>query len=99
MKRVTLAAFALLFAVTGLVMASGAEARASESNVPSWAWEKTWDRCESDENSRNCVWNAKRQGNGTGRSYIASTKGRIIRIEHYEAYRLTHHIVRLIYMP
>lgn len=100
-RRITLALTAMLFAATGLVMASGAEARAAndESNIPSWAWDKTWDRCPTESDSRNCVWNAKRKGNGIGQSFIVTTKGRIIRIEHFEAYRLTHDIIRQIYAP
>lgn len=102
-RRVTLALFAVLFAVTGLVMAGSADARAAaktntESTVPAWAWTKTWDRCEF-EDSYNCAWNARRDGNGIGTSFIATSKKRIIEIRDFEAYRLTHPFIRPIFAP
>jgi hypothetical protein len=65
-------------------------ATVQDDGVPQWVWDKpVWEPCEY-EDSRNCVWNAKRRGNGIGDSVIVTSKGRVIVIKHWQAYRLVH---------
>lgn len=64
------------------------QASTTQDTVPAWVWERDqWDRCEY-EDSNNCVWNAKRQGNGLGDSVIITRQYRVIVIKHWQAYRL-----------
>ena len=41
------------------------------------------------EDSNNCVWDAKHMGNGEGRSFIATSKGKVIFLPHRAAHALT----------
>jgi hypothetical protein len=66
------------------------EQASTQDRIPAWVWDKpVWEPCEY-EDSRNCVWNAKRRGNGVGDSVIVTSKGRVIVIKHWQAYRLVH---------
>ena len=40
------------------------------------------------EDSNNCVWDARHLGNGHGRSFIATKRGKVIYIPHRAAHRL-----------
>lgn len=65
-------------------------ASTQDDGIPQWVWNKpVWQPCQY-EDSNNCVWNAKRQGIGGGTSYVATSKGRVIYIHHWQAYRLSH---------
>ena len=46
-----------------------------------------WTPCE-DEGDNGCVWDAVHMGNGIGRSYIATKKGKVIYIPHSAAHQL-----------
>ena len=49
---------------------------------------RKWQPCLNDSDSVNCVWDARHMGNGNGRSYLATRKGRIVHITHQRAHRL-----------
>lgn len=49
---------------------------------------KVWQPCPNDSDSVNCVWDARHMGNGTGHSYLATRKGRIVYISHRRAHHL-----------
>lgn len=55
--------------------------------LPADAAVKNWKPCKY-EDSKNCVWDAKHRGNGKGRSFICSKKGKITFISHKRAHRL-----------
>ena len=44
--------------------------------------------CPNDSDSRNCVWDARHMGNGSGHSYVATRTGKITYISHARAHRL-----------
>lgn len=48
-----------------------------------------WPACKGEDGPGPCVWDGRHQGNGEGRSYIVTRKGRILYIRHAVAHLLT----------
>jgi len=61
----------------------------SVQNVAAYAEHQNsqYQACEY-EDSNDCVWDAKHMGNGTGRSYYATPKGKVIYLPHHIAHYL-----------
>ena len=51
--------------------------------------QKDWDPCKQ-EDSRNCVWDARHMGNGEGRSFLVRKGGKRVFITH----RRAHHLIK-----
>jgi hypothetical protein len=89
--------FTITFLVTCFLMAGSAGATASTTPggpsvdrstavAPAWAWRKNWEPCTNDEpQATRCVWHAPTMGNGTGYSYLQTSKGVVIYIKHFHA--------------
>lgn len=90
-ENLTLIAVSLLLCALAVPTAEVTYASTTtQDRIPAWVWDKpVWEPCEY-EDSNNCVWNAKRMGLGGGDSYVATSKGRVIHIKHWQAYRLLH---------
>lgn len=78
-----LIATVLTFGIIGVGMAAKADAAPRTEFMP----------CATDEGpdaQRNCVWDARHQGNGLGHSFFISKSGKVTRLPHSIAHYLIH---------
>lgn len=61
--------------------------------MPGATHQKVWQPCLY-EDSINCIWDAKHRGNGKGKSFKATKKGKIKYISHRKAHRLLNRHLR-----